>query len=428
MNYAVLSILALVVAVLAALRAFLDRRFYQQRVRDLHQRILDAERLLKLRGHLAHEVAHEIKNPLTAILCSAETLELLIGEQIGEEHQKSLVFIKEYGDNLLRLVSDFLDISRAEAGRINPVPEGVEVEPAVKSILGLLESFAIRKRVSLKFRSDISRIYAFVDPKHFRQVIFNLVHNAIKFTPEGGFVQVVAGLDSVSSYVRISVRDSGVGIPAACIPNIFDPYAKYEGDGEDYQSGVGLGLAVCKSLVDLAGGKISLQSLEGVGTEFEVKLPVYQSASRSELGQEEDESREEEEGVDVRTKPLRGRHFLLVDQDTGSREAVARLIEAWGGMVDKATLAVEAVEAVIRKDYDTVVIDCGVDGGYGCELARIIREDANQKDMNLIVTATSPLPQRQLQENGVDQYVLKPLNGKILLSSLLRVGRGGAAD
>ena len=417
-NYAVLSILALFAAILALARALRDHFFYRRRLRELQKRVLDAERLLKLRGRLAHEVAHEIKNPLTAILCSAETLDLLIGPQIGGQHRQSLLFIKEYGESLLRLVSDFLDVSRAEAGQISCAPERVPIEPVVRSVLGLLQSSALRRRVSLDFCPCSGGLCAFMDPKHLRQVLFNLAHNAVKFSPEGGAVRITAGRDPCRpSRIKIAVHDNGAGISKERLARIFDPYFSYEEHGGHPHAGVGLGLAVCKSLVELAGGEISASSEAGAGTEFEIKLPEYRASPRlcAEALHGEPCFRKEEQ-----PQPLAGQSFLIVDENTGTRESIARLIEAWGGVVDRAALAAEAIEAVSRNVYDAVMIDGGIDGGYGCELARMIREEFKTGRTCLIVAAAASSHERLLLESGVDFCVFKPLNGKVLLSSLLR--------
>ncbi len=408
-------ILALLVAGLALWRAYSDHRFFQRRVCDLQRKVLDAERLLRLRGNLASEIAHEIKNPISAILCSAETLDLLIGKDLAEEHRISLRYIKEYGDNLLQLLSDFLDVSMAESGHVKARADSVQINQAVNSVLGLLESNAFKKRVKLRQLCAEENLIAFIDPKHLKQIIFNLVHNAIRFTPEGGEVQVVTERAFPSPFVTVYVRDNGSGIPNQELPGLFDLYARYEGNQPSTGAGVGLGLALCKSLIELAGGQISVTSEVNVGTSFELKIPAP-------IGLESQASLAEAQ-IDSAGQPLLGQKFLVVDQDIGARESVARLIEAWGGMVDRVALAADAIEALTRKSYDAVMIDSDIDEGYGCEVARILKSELELENTTIILSTSSAEKHKEALQSGADRCIEKPFNGKALLGSLVKSGK-----
>ncbi|RMG40499.1 MAG: hybrid sensor histidine kinase/response regulator [Candidatus Dadabacteria bacterium] len=407
MGPVILSCLSLVVALTACLRAFYDHFYYKKRLGAFHCSLKKLRRALKDRGDLANEIAHEIKNPITAILCSAETLDLLIGEEIDPMHRQSLRFIKEYGDNLLRLVSDFLDLSRAESGNISASPEMVVVKDVVESVAGLLRSNAMRKQINLRVLITDWELKAYVDPRHIKQVVFNLVHNAIKFTPVGGEVQVEVKSCFPAGEVNISVKDNGPGIPEEKAEKIFNPYIS---DGTS-DAGAGIGLALCKHLVELAGGRIKLESKEGLGSSFEVFIP----AVRDLRGVAIDDSQE----IDVTSqRPLEGQRFLIVDENVGAREAVARLLEAWGAMVDRVSLAAEAVAAVGRKKYTTILIDDSVDGLHCFELARLIREDCRDQDLKIIVAARSQHDRAEIKKAGINRCISKPFNGKALFSSV----------
>jgi len=415
----VLSFVALSIAVIALVRAVLDHYEYNKRFREYQRRILNARRSLRQYGDLANEIAHEIKNPLSAILCSAETLDLLIGKDLDPIHRKSLMYIKEYGDNLLRLVSDFLDVNRAETGKIEAKPEAVQVSLITSSIIGLLQSNAIKKQITVKeFISD-KEMMAFVDQKHLKQVLFNLIHNAIKFTPENGEIHVVAKCDFPNPFVKILVKDNGAGISEHELEHLFDPYAKSDGHNLNLDVGVGLGLALCKSLVELNKGNIDVKSKRGVGTSFEFRIPLFKEvkAAAPEL------SNIDEDVLVGAERPLFGQRFLVVDEDTGARETLSRLIEAWGGMVDRVAMAVDAVQALEHGEYDAVMIDDTKDGVYGYELARIIRDDYQMSATKIIVTPKINIDEKCMQESGADSCISKPFNGKILLASLIKSGK-----
>ncbi len=410
MVYTIITFVALFGAVAALCRSLIDHINTVERLQDLEVRAAMLEKLLKERGDLANELAHEIKNPITAILCSAEALDLLVGPKLETSHRKCLQYIREYGDNLLHLVSDFLDLSRAETGHIHSQPEVIAVKGVAESVIGLLQSSAIKKHITLRYASVDEDIEAMADPKHLKQVLFNLVHNAIKFAPEKGEVIVNVASEFPHSNLRISVTDNGQGIPTERLENIFDPYVHYESQDSSTPQGAGLGLAVCRALVELQGGAISAKSEPGVGTCFEFTLPEHK-APWCELAESGD--------YDPESKPLSGQSILLVNQDPGSREAMAQLIEAWGGMVDQVTEAAVALKAISEKSYDTVMVDDALSGMTSEEFARAIQEDAKAKETKLIVAAKNKEAGELALSSGADLCVSKPISGRSLLGSLL---------
>ncbi|MCB0332217.1 MAG: response regulator [Bdellovibrionales bacterium] len=411
-----LSICGALLAVMALCWALRDHFLYRKRLRELQRRTLETQRNLRHLGNLANEVAHEIKNPITAILCSAETLDLLIGPELDPQHRKSLQYIKEYGDNLLRLVSDFLDLSRVEAGKIEARAESVRLRPIVDSIIGLLESNAMKKQIRVSSEVEAEDLAVTADPKHVKQVLFNLVHNAIKFTPENGEIVVSVTQEFPGESITVSVKDNGVGIPAEEIKTLFNPYTKGESHPLSKELGAGLGLALCKNLIELNGGSVSVESERGQGSTFTFHLPCIKEQWEERL--KGDISRALE-----RREPLFGQRFLVVDEDTGSRESLSRLIEAWGGVVDRVSMAIDAVEALEQSSYDAVVIDDTLDGVYGHELARMIRQDLKVLDTTIVVATDGTSNEQLARESGADSCVEKPLNGKTLLASLLKSGK-----
>lgn len=418
------SYLAVSLAFLVLIWAWWDHLVYRRRVRELQRRTLETERSLRQLGSLANEVAHEIKNPLTAILCSAETLDLLIGKDLDECHRSSLKYIKEYGDHLLRLVSDFLDVSRAETGNVKAKPEAVKIKPVLDTLVGLLNANAVGKQISLKTFLQEDDLEVYSDPKHLKQILFNLMHNAVKYTEAGGEVRIIVKQDFPHDRVLFAVRDNGVGIEPTELPTLFDPYTTSDVVGKK-ELGVGLGLSLVKTLVNLNGGQIAVESKIGVGTAFEFFLPKVER-----IGDEESQIIESDE-LDLsrspESAPLVGQRFLVVDQDLGSREATSRLIEAMGGVVDRVALAIDAVEALGERDYDAVMIDETVDGVFAYELARMIREDCPKAETTIIIASDKHEDRDLMLECGADRLIAKPLNGKALLSSLLQTGKYSVA-
>ena len=401
--------LALGVACVALFRAVADHIFYKRRIRDLQHKVIQIQRSLKQRGDLANELAHEIKNPLTAILCSAEALDLLVGSDMEHEHRETLRYISQYGDSLLRMVTDFLDISRAEGGKITCSPESVNVGECASAIVGLLHLRAKMSNIELRAEIHDENLLAYVDPVHLKQVLFNLSYNALKFTESGG--EVVVAISAEGENAVIEVRDTGVGIADDKLKRIFDLYARYsEGKREDL--GTGLGLAFCKVLVDMASGDIGVESELGRGSKFTVTVPSLSRVPTEALVTT----------VDPEARPLYGQKILVIDEDHGARESVARLIEAWGGMVDRVAMAAEALDALTECNYDVVVVDDQIAELDDHALSEELHKNRRRKDTRLIV-ATRQQESNLPRDIHADACIEKPLNSDNLLESLAPAGR-----
>lgn len=415
-----LSIAALVIACLAFVRATGDHVLYARRIRQLQRKTLEAQRMIQRRGLLAHEIAHEIKNPITAILCSAEALDLLVGPNIHAEHRQTLRYIRDYGDNLLRLVSDFLDVSRAESGNLKASPTPTSVTEALESVVGLLRSHAHQKRITIQVDVLADQVEALVDPRHLKQVLFNILHNALKFSPNESQIRITVQSQFPDPRVSVSVQDNGPGIEETRINAIFDPYVQLEQhhkvSGPSGQ-GLGLGLALCKKLIELAGGEIAVRSTVGVGSSFDITLPAASTETTLPL-QSQSLTHSFARPHQQQRNYLSGKHFLLVDEDLGAREAVARLLTAWGATVDKVAFAADVLDCIHRQPYDAILIDDCEDGVYGYELARLVRDETPSAQAKIVLLTRRQVDDAMAQISGADLFLEKPINGASLLHAL----------
>lgn len=357
----------------------------------------------RARSRLAQEVAHELKNPITAILCSAETLEIILASRLEEGEKRCLGYIREYGDMVLRLVSNYLDLSLTDSDFSHGKPETVNVSEAVEGVVGLLQTSALRKNVEMSVEANSDDIWTEIDSRHLRQILFNLVHNAIKFTPAGGTVCVSIGEETQRGIVSIAIRDTGPGMTSEEVEELFNhqrPQRSRRRSGE----GTGLGLLLTKRLVEVAKGVISVNSSVGRGSTFSIELPRVVGL------------RKETSYRPLQDRPLNGMSVLVVDSNSGTCGAVSTLIESLGGMVDHVSIAIDAVDALSKRQYTAVVIDNTLDGMNGSELAQIIRSDLPNSAARIVVAGD----ESQVREPGAaDRYVTKPLNGRAIVGSLL---------
>jgi signal transduction histidine kinase len=411
----VLSFIALLVAILAFARSLRDHFILRSEIVSLQKEVEDAKRVLKHRSNLANEIAHEIKNPITAILCSADTLDLLIGGSLDEDNRRSLRYIREYGDNLLRLVSDFLDLGRIEAGEMTSKPSNVKISPIIESIVGLLNASAQRKDITIRSTINDAELEAIIDPIHIKQVLFNLVHNAIKFTQRAGEILIQVDKDFPRPFIKISVIDNGFGMSQEQIASLFDPYVKFDNQNSNFDPavspGVGLGLALCKTLLEIAGGRIEVNSEVNVGSRFDCYIPgAQESSSRATTSQSIVVNQNNH--CDNKSFPLNGQQILIVNKDSEASDSLARLINAWGGVAKQVTEAASAVNLLSKNVFDKVIVDEEINR----EESDLVISEACKKgygrNPSFIVTGQSN------KMSKVAAVLEKPYNGKSLLKIL----------
>jgi signal transduction histidine kinase len=216
-------------------------------------------------------MSHELRTPLNAIIGFSDVLEAEMAGPLNERQHQYVGDVREAGQHLLALINDVLDLSKVEAGRMELALTEMRVSDALESGLTMHQARAARHDValSLTVAPDVGVIRA--DERKIRQVVFNLVSNAVKFTPSGGRVDVTASRHD--GEVEIAVADTGVGIAEADQARIFDEFVQAS-SGADAAEGTGLGLAVARRFVELHGGRIWVQSQPGIGTTFRFTLPV----------------------------------------------------------------------------------------------------------------------------------------------------------
>jgi signal transduction histidine kinase len=256
-----------------AFRAFVVETM--RRSRRAHQLMAErqsARHESRSKSALLAYTSHELRTPLNAIIGFSE---LMLEEHFGKlsaKHKDYLESIRDSGQHLSDLLSDILDLSQLDAGKIELHPEWVDLDKIVSSCLELVTARARAGGVSLK--SDVARTLppVEVDPLRLKQVLINLLTNAVKFTPTGGSVTVTAGRTR-SGGIALAVRDTGIGIPKSEMSRVFRPYHRVDNSMTRNREGIGLGLPLTKQLVELHGGQLRLESTEGVGTEVTVVLP-----------------------------------------------------------------------------------------------------------------------------------------------------------
>ncbi len=371
-----------------------------------------AEKALRDQGMLANAVAHELKNPITAIVCAAQTFELLLDTSLDAGQRSALRHIKEHGEYVLSLMGDFIDVTRGVTGQLSSQKENVAVGGPIRAVVGMLGGIAAQKKVDIEIRGcdDVSSIV--VDPKHLKQIIFNLAHNAVKFSPRGGKVVITATQNyecPSQSVITLSVRDHGAGIEPSRLRSIFNATENFK-VARTENSGCGLGLHITKTLVDVEGGELRVCSNWGDGTEVSVVFPAVCVSDRV-VSQPLEAS--------PHASPLAGQKVLVVEDDPELRESVSGLIRALGGVADGVGEAVQALEAVQRSHYSTVVIDEYIGGLSADEVAQMIKSQPGAQQARFVVTGGEDSEAVVKRNPATRRTLEKPFDARTLVASLL---------
>jgi signal transduction histidine kinase/ActR/RegA family two-component response regulator len=399
-----LRVLTLVSTVRTALRA--RRRQYQ--VRDLlahtHEQVRQRDQFLALLGH-------ELRNPLAAIRTAVEVLDNIRSDDETIAVDQRGVIVRQTG-NLAHLVDDLLDVARITAGKITLSKQTVDAAELVRHSVSSIRMATKPLRHKLELELSEQPIHIKVDPVRVEQVITNLVGNAIKYTPEDG--SIVVRLERQDHQAVIEVRDDGIGIPAETLEHIFEPFYRVDSEQARQRAGLGLGLAVVRGLVDLHGGSITAQSDgPGRGSRFVVRLPVSSAPARARDGEDHRPQLEREQ-----------RSVLIVEDAADARKAMATLLKLWGHRVDAAEDGNDGVRRAIEWRPDVALVDIGLPGIDGYEVARQIRALLGDRIHLIALTGYGQAEdKRKALEAGFDRHLVKPVDPRTLAEVLSGNGK-----
>jgi PAS domain S-box-containing protein len=331
----------------------------------------EAQRVNRVKDEFLATLSHELRTPLNAILGWARLLRL--GKLEEPARARALETIERNAAAQAQLIEDLLDVSRIISGKFQVEARPVDLPSITEAALDAVRLAAEAKTIDLVARLDaVPQITG--DPTRLQQVVWNLLSNAIKFTPKGGWVQV--RLAAIDSHVEIEVADNGEGIRPDFLPYVFDRFRQADGTTTRQHSGLGLGLAIVRHLVELHGGSVRARSEgEGRGAVFSVRLPVaaVRPKAAGQGGDGDDPAHARRALAGESMLPLSGLHVLVVDDETDARELVAAVLTESGARVVAVGSVAEALRAVERQRPDVLVSDIGMPSEDGYCLMRQLR-------------------------------------------------------
>ncbi len=412
------------VLVSASVRDVTERKRAEAALREREEQLAAARdqalEASRLKSQFLATMSHEIRTPMNGVLGMAQ---LLLTGQLEPEQRARVLRLHESGQTLLTIINDILDVSKMEAGKLEVEVATFDLAAAVESVVNLCSSPASEKclRLTLNMAAELPEQVR-GDSLRLRQVLLNLLGNAVKFTETGGVDLTVSPV--TPSRLRFSIHDTGIGLDQSAKAHLMEPFSQADASTTRRFGGTGLGLAICGQLVELMGGTLDFTSQPGVGSTFwfELDLPEAEPdmATRSSSSAASGEPTRR-----LARGSANGVRILLVDDVEINRDVGQGLLQSVGYQVDAVSSGAEAVEAVQRATYAAVLMDCLMPGMDGYETTRRIRALGGPVGRVPIIALTAAAmsgDRDRCLAAGMDDFVSKPLELDTLTTLLARLG------
>ncbi|WLI90880.1 response regulator [Massilia sp. R2A-15] len=363
-----------------------------------------AERKNHAKDEFLAMLGHELRNPLSAISSAASLIGLAgAGPEVVN---RAKMIIQRQSQHLSRIVDDLLDLSRAMSGKILLARQPLEMSALVSACLDTFK--ATGRTGNYTIDTDMQPGWVDGDPTRLEQIATNLIDNALKYTPHGGSIHISMRDDDHHNQVLLTVRDTGVGIAPDLLPHVFDVFVQGSITIDRSQGGLGIGLALVRRLVELHGGSVSADSNgAGEGSTFTIRLPRTTAVAAS--------VPHAAQAVDA-GKPT----VLLIEDNEDGREMMATMLDAYGYSVQQAADGVQGVQMAHAGAPDVALVDIGLPGIDGYEVARRLRGSDTTRHIRLIALTGYGLAddQRRVLEAGFDVHLVKPVDINHLLAAI----------
>jgi len=393
-------------------REITERTLLEEQLRQkndlLEQQSKRVQEASRLKSEFLANMSHELRTPLNAIIGFTE---LMHDGKIGPVSAEQ----KEYhGDiltssrHLLALINDVLDLSKVEAGKLEFRPERVEIAKLVDEVRDILRSLAAQKHIRIEIEvSPLGEVV--LDPGKLKQVLYNYLSNALKFTPDEGRVVVRVRREDADRF-RLEVEDSGIGIEARDLGRLFTEFQQLDSGSSKKYGGTGLGLALTKRLVEAQGGRVGVRSTPGRGSLFFAVLPLV--ASKVQAPQPEEEVPAAGEGAPA---------ILVIEDDNKDRAGLVETLASAGYFVKVASNGQEALQQCSERTFDGITLDLLLPDMGGWDVLRRIRSQGQNAGTPVIVN-TVVAEKSAGAAFAIHDYLVKPLRAEDLLASLQRAG------
>lgn len=370
-----------------------------------------AEAATRTKSEFLARMSHEIRTPLNAILAPGH---LLAASDLTSAQRELSTMIVGAGEHLLQVINDILDFSKLEAGKLKVVTEPLDLDKLAEEVKALMSILAESKGLALRAVVDSSlRGTWFGDSGRIKQILINLVSNAIKYSSHGEVtLRILAGDTSEKiPFVRFEVQDMGFGLSVSQQTKLFQPFEQV--GHRDWENGTGLGLAICRDLVELMGGTIDCTSQPGQGSRFWFDIPLQKKGARRRL---------KRRASGIKNLPTRKSRILVAEDNPSNRRVASLLLRRLGHTTLFAVNGLQAVEKIEEEDIDLILMDCEMPVMNGLESTQEIRRRPKGKNLPVIALTAhvSADHRRACLDSGMDDLLSKPLIVEELQNMLTR--------
>jgi PAS domain S-box-containing protein len=365
-------------------------------------------------------MSHELRTPLNSVLGFSESLLEGVRGPMEERQKQAVELIHSSGEHLLGLINDVLDVSKIDAGKFEIRPEVVSVNEICQSSLMFIKQLANKKSITVEYSVQPALATMHVDPKRLKQILVNLLNNAVKFTPEKGKVSLEVLADTEKKLMRFSISDTGIGIKPDDLEKLFKPFVQLDSSLSRQYEGTGLGLMLVKQLAELHGGTVQVQSEIGTGSCFIVELPWDEKENALDAGLFVEEG-ENEKSIPVtpsRSIENNRKRILLAEDNDANILMVRDYLENHGYQISVAHHGVEALEKAVEISPDLILMDIQMPKMDGLEATRRLRSMPEFATLPIIALTAFAMPgdQERCLEAGANEYLAKPVSLKRLLN------------
>jgi PAS domain S-box-containing protein len=382
-----------------------DARLTAQRLEAENRQIQEANRLKSL--FLAN-MSHELRTPLNAVIGFADLLQSGFIKPDSPKHQEFLGHIGTSGRHLLQLINDVLDLSKVESGKFEFFPEHVDLTVILREVQSVLQTAVVKKDIGISMDIDADLIDLTLDPARLKQVLYNFLSNAIKFTPAGGRV-VVRAMGEGPEHFRIEVEDTGIGISVADLPRLFTEFQQLDAGYSKQHQGTGLGLALTRRLVEAQGGQVGVRSTVGVGSVFYVVLNRTDGLDNKRA-----------EGLALGLLQREAERVLVIEDDQRDQALLVEALAEAGFEVDAAADSPHALRRARETAYAALTLDLRLAGQRGFELLDDIRS-LGASHSSPVVGVTMPADLETSATFAIANVLCKPIRSDEILSAMARL-------
>jgi PAS domain S-box-containing protein len=372
-----------------------------------NRRIQEASRL---KSEFLANMSHELRTPLNSIIGFAE---LLHDREVDPQSPQYLEFLQDIlksGRHLQQLINDVLDLAKVEAGKIELRPEDVDVSQLITEVAAVLRGVAASKQIRIECQVEADARHATLDPGRFKQILYNYLSNALKFTAEGGRVTVTARTEG-AELLCLVVEDTGIGIADVDIGRLFVDFQQLEQGATKKHAGTGLGLALTKRLVEAQGGSVGVKSLLGKGSQFFALLPLRAPASGVAIDQVSAEYGLRNGAASV----------LVIEDDARDRALIMQTVARAGYGVEAVATGRQAIVSCRERAFDAITLDLLLPDMTGLDVLHRIRLEGKNQQTPVVVV--SVVAERGMMAGfRVQDYLNKPVNGRDLLKAFEQAG------